>query len=51
MIGGKNVFDQPVRNNLRTCDNIGKIAIGKGDSYTTGCILDYDSINTIKRLQ
>ena len=37
----KNVFDQPVKNNLRTYENIRKIATGQGDDYTTGCLLDY----------
>ena len=26
MVDGKNIFDQPVKNNLRTCDSIRKIA-------------------------
>ena len=42
----KNFFYQPVKNYLRTYDNIQKIVIGQGDYYTTGCILDY--IITIK---
>ena len=37
----KNFFDQPIRNNLVTYDNIRKIAIGQGNDYTTGCLLDY----------
>ena len=41
MINGQNFFDQPVKYNLRTHDNIRKIAIGQGDNYTTGCLLDY----------
>ena len=41
-IDGQNIFDQPVRNNLRTYDNIRKIAIGQGDDYTTACLLDYN---------
>ena len=41
MINGKNVFDQPVKNNKVTNENISKIATGKGDNYTTGCLLDY----------
>ena len=39
MIDGQNVFHQPVKNDLRTYDNIWKIAIGQGDDYTTGCLL------------
>ena len=42
LINGQNFFDQPVRNNLITYDNIQKIATGQGDDYTTGCLLDYD---------
>ena len=41
-IDGQNIFDQPVKNNLRTYDNIRKIAIGQGDDYTTACLLDYN---------
>ena len=41
MIGGKNFFDQPVKNNKVTYENIRKIATGQGDDYTTGCLLDY----------
>ena len=41
MIDGRNVFDQPVKNNLVTYDNVRKIAAGQGDDYTTGCLLDY----------
>ena len=39
MINGKNFFDQPVVNNLRTYDNIRKNATGQGDDYTTGCLI------------
>ena len=41
MIDGKNFFDQPVKNNKVTYENIRKIATGQGDDYTTGCLLDY----------
>ena len=41
MIDGKNVFDQPVKNNKVTYENIRKIATGQGDDYTTGWLLDY----------
>ena len=41
MIDGKNFFDQPVKNNKVVYENIRKITIGKGDDYTTGCLLDY----------
>ena len=41
MIDGKNFFDQPINRDLKTYDNIRKIATGYGDDYTTGCLLDY----------
>ena len=41
MINGENFFDQPIKNNKITYDNIRKIATSKGDDYTTGCLLDY----------
>ena len=41
MINGKNVFDQPVKNDIRTYDKIQKIVTGQGDDYTTGCLLEY----------
>ena len=41
MINGKNFFDQPIKNNKVTYENIRKIATGQGDDYTTGCLLDY----------
>ena len=42
MIDGKNPFDQQVKNDLITYENIQKIAIGQGNDYTTGCLLDYN---------
>ena len=41
MINGENFFDQPIKNNKVTYENIRKIAAGQGDDYTTGCLLDY----------
>ena len=41
MINGGNVFDQTVKDNKVTYENIKKIATGRGDDYTTGCLLDY----------
>ena len=41
MIDGKNFFDQPINSMNKTYENIRKIATGKGDDYTTGCLLDY----------
>ena len=33
VIDGQNVFDQPIRNNLISYDNIRKISTGQGDDY------------------
>ena len=41
MINGRNFFDQPINSMTKTYENIRKIALGKGDDYTTGCLLDY----------
>ena len=41
MIDGKIFFDQPINNKFKTYQNSRKIATGKGDDYTTGCLLDY----------
>ena len=45
MIIRQNIFDQPLKNHLRTFDNIRKISIGPGDYYTTGCLLGYNYFN------
>ena len=41
MINGRNSFDQPVKNHLRTYNNIKKIATGPGDDYRTWYLPDY----------
>ena len=41
MIDGRNFFDQPINSMSKAYENITKIATGKGDDYTTGCLLDY----------
>ena len=41
MIDGRNFFDQPINSINKTYENIRKIVTGKGDDYTTGCLLDY----------
>ena len=37
----KSVFDQPVKNDKITCENIRKIATGQGYDYATGFLSDY----------
>ena len=48
MIDGKNFFYKPISkddddddHDFETYENIRKVATGKGDDYTTGCLLDY----------
>ena len=41
MIDRKHFFNQLVKNNKITYENIRKITTGQGDNYTTGCLLDY----------
>ena len=41
MIDGRNFFDQPIKNDLKTYDNTRKIATGLDDDYVTGCLIDY----------
>ena len=40
-IDGRNFFDEPIKNDLKTYDNIKKIVTSQGDDYTTGWLLDY----------
>ena len=51
MINGENFFDQAIKNNKVTFENIRKIATGQRDDYTTGCLLDYSYfIDTYKMI-
>ena len=50
MIHGQNISDQPVQNNLKTYDNIQKIAIGQGGDYTNGCLLDNNYLNNCYKM-
>ena len=45
MINGGNSFDQPIKNNKVTDENITQIATGQGDDYTTGCLSHYSYVN------
>ena len=41
LIDGRNFHDQPISDQVKKYDEIRKIATGKGDDCTTGCLLDY----------
>ena len=49
-INGIIFFDQPVKSNLKTYDNIRKNATGQRDDYTTGCLLDYNYLNNYYKM-
>ena len=42
MIDRKNFFDQSIKYETETCDNIRRTTIGQGDDYKTGCLFDYN---------
>ena len=50
MIDRQSFFAQPNKNDLRTYNNIRKIATGQGDDYATGCSLDYLYFNEYCKL-
>lgn len=41
MIYGINVFDQPIKNDISVYGSVRKIAIGPGDDYIAGFLLNY----------
>ena len=41
MIDGRNFFNMPIKNYLKTYHSIRKTAASQGDDYATGCLLDY----------
>ena len=43
-------FNQPVKNNLITYDNIRKIVTVLGDYYRTGCLLDYNNFHNYYKM-
>ena len=38
MIDGINIFVWPIKNDIKTYENI---VVGQGNDYATGCLLDY----------
>ena len=41
LIDGRNFYNQTINDEIRMYDEVRKIALGKGDDYTTGCLLDF----------
>ena len=50
MIDGKNVYHQPINSDLKTLENFRQIAIGQGDDYTTGRLLDYSYFKDYQKM-
>ena len=50
MIDGITFFDQSVKIDLRTFNNIQKIPTGQGDDYATRCLLDYPDFKKYYKL-
>ena len=40
-IYGRNFNDQPINDSIKQYNEIKKISTGRGDDYTTGCLLDF----------
>ena len=43
-IYGRNFYDQRMDDQIKNYDEIRKISVGRGNDYTTGCLLDYQYI-------
>ena len=41
VIDGRNFYDNPISSQIEKYDELRKIAMGKGDGYIPGCLLDY----------
>ena len=50
MIDGKNLFDQPVKNDMRTYENIRKLATGQRGYNTNTCLLSYNYFNNYYKI-
>ena len=50
MVNGENFFDQPIKNNKVTYENIKKIGTRHGDAYTTACLLSYPYVTDIYKM-
>ena len=51
-IDGRNFYDQPINNQkandlIKQYDELRKVSTGKGDDYTTGCLLDFAYLKKI----
>ena len=42
IIDGRNVYDNPIKNNIEKYRELKKVMIGKGEDYNTGSLLDFN---------
>ena len=49
-IDGRNFYNQPINDLIKQYDEVRKISTGKGDDYTTGCLLDFGYFKNNYRL-
>ena len=42
LIDGRNIYDQLVPSKIKKYEELLKLTTGKGEDYTTGCLLDYN---------
>ena len=42
VINGRSFYDNPISSEIEQYDELRKVTLGKGDDYTTGCLLDFD---------
>ena len=42
IIDGRNFYDNPIESDIEKYRELKKVMIGKGEDYTTGCLLDYN---------
>ena len=40
-IDGRNFYDQPINDSIKQYNEVRKVSTGRGDGYTTGCLLDF----------
>ena len=49
-IDGRNFYDQPINDSVKEYYEIRKVSTGRGDDYTTGCLLDFSYFEKNYRL-
>ena len=50
MIDRRNFYDQPINDLIKQYGEVRKVSTGRGDDYTTGCLLDYEYFKDNYRL-